>query len=101
MAIILFTDFGSNELYVGQVELAIARIAPEARVVHLLHDAPAFAIAPAAHLLAALAPRMPPHSVVLAVVANARPDGGNGRSRFPRAAMVGSAPAAAKQARAR
>lgn len=81
MAIILFTDFGSNDLYVGQVELAIARVAPEARVVHLLHDAPAFGVEPAAHLLAALAAQAPAHSVILAVV-----DPGVGTAR--RAAVV-------------
>ncbi len=68
MAIVLFTDFGSNDLYVGQVEIAILRVAPAARVVHLLHDAPAFAIDASAHLLAALAAQIPERSAVVAVV---------------------------------
>lgn len=68
MAIILFTDFGSSDVYVGQVELAILRTAPDARVVHLLHDAPSFGIEPSAHLLAALAGQMPAMATIIAVI---------------------------------
>lgn len=46
----------------------LAKRAPRARVIDALHDAPAFAIEPAAHLLAALAPEFPEKSVFLAVV---------------------------------
>ncbi|HEY6820443.1 MAG TPA: SAM-dependent chlorinase/fluorinase [Burkholderiales bacterium] len=65
---VLFTDFGSRDLYVGQVKAVLAERAPRARVVDALHDAPAFAIEPAAHLLAALAPRYPRNAVFFAVV---------------------------------
>lgn len=68
MAIVLFTDFGSSDLYVGQLELSILRAAPDARIVHLLHDAPSFGIEPAAHLLAALARQIPAGATVIAVV---------------------------------
>jgi hypothetical protein len=68
MPILLFTDFGARDLYVGQVELAITAVAPRARIVHLLHDAPAFAVRASAHLLAALVAGMPRGSVVMAVV---------------------------------
>ncbi|MBL8541780.1 MAG: SAM-dependent chlorinase/fluorinase, partial [Betaproteobacteria bacterium] len=49
MAVVLFTDFGSNDIYVGQVEAVLDRCAPGVRVIHLLHEAPAFDIEAAAH----------------------------------------------------
>ena len=66
--IVLFTDFGGADPYVGQVKAVLQASAPRAPVVDALHEAPAFGIEPAAHLLAALAPRYPRGSVVLAVV---------------------------------
>jgi hypothetical protein len=33
MAIVLFTDFGSNDLYVGQIEAVLDRYAPGVRVI--------------------------------------------------------------------
>ena len=68
MAIVLFTDFGSNDLYVGQVEAALDRDAPGTRVIHLLHDAPKFNPRASAHLLAALVSRLPGRHVYMAVV---------------------------------
>ena len=41
MAIALFTDFGQDGLYTGQMEAMIETIAPQARVIHLLNNAPA------------------------------------------------------------
>lgn len=46
----------------------LAAQAPGVPVLDLLHDAPAFGVAPAAHLLAALAPQLPQRTVFLAVV---------------------------------
>ena len=66
--IVLFTDFGSADPYVGQVKAVLHRYAPRAPVVDALNDAPAFGIEPAAHLLAGLAPRYARGSVFLAVV---------------------------------
>jgi S-adenosylmethionine hydrolase len=66
--IFLFTDFGAADLYVGQVKAVLAAHAPRAPVIDLLHDAPPFNIKAGAHLLAALAARIPPGSVTLAVV---------------------------------
>lgn len=66
--IVLFTDFGSVDPYVGQVKAVLYRYAPRAAVVDALHDAPAFGIEPAAHLLAGLAPHYARRSVFLAVV---------------------------------
>jgi S-adenosylmethionine hydrolase len=68
MAIVLFTDFGAADLYVGQVEAVLERHAPGVRVIHLLHEAPRFNVRAAAHLLAALAPGLPGGDVVLGVV---------------------------------
>jgi len=68
VAIVLFTDFGAQDLYVGQVKAVLAARAPRARVIDALHAAPAFDIDASAHLLAALAPRYRRGSVFLAVV---------------------------------
>ncbi len=68
MAIVLFTDFGAQDLYVGQVKAVLAARAPRARVIDALHDAPAFDIEASAHLLTALAVQYPRGSVFLAVV---------------------------------
>lgn len=68
MTIVLYTDFGAQDLYVGQLKAVLAARAPRARVIDALHDAPAFDIAASAHLLAALAPRYPRGSVFCAVV---------------------------------
>ena len=42
MAIVLFTDFGSGDIYVGQLKAVLQRLAPQVAVIDLLHDAPAF-----------------------------------------------------------
>jgi len=68
VAIVLFTDFGAQDLYVGQLKAVLAACAPRARVIDALHEAPAFDIEAAAQLLAALAGRYPRGSVFLAVV---------------------------------
>lgn len=54
--IVLFTDFGSRDPYVGQVKAVLAREAPRQPVIDLLHDAPAMNPRASAYLLAALAP---------------------------------------------
>lgn len=68
MAIMLFTDFGSHDLYVGQVKAVLARDAPDISAIDLLNEVFPFAIEAAAHLLASLVPECPQGSVVLAVV---------------------------------
>jgi len=68
VAIVLFTDFGAQDLYVGQVKAVLAARAPRARVIDALHEAPAFDIEASAHLLTALANQYPRGSVFLAVV---------------------------------
>jgi S-adenosylmethionine hydrolase len=68
MTIVLFTDFGARDLYVGQLEAVLHARAPDVRILHLLHEAPAFNVAASAHLLAALTPFMPHGGVCIGVV---------------------------------
>jgi hypothetical protein len=66
--IVLFTDFGCCDPYLGQVKAGLHARAPRVPVLDALQNAPSFGIEPAAHLLAALAPFYPRGSVWLAVV---------------------------------
>jgi hypothetical protein len=66
--IVLFTDFGTCDPYVGQVKARIAQLAPNELVVDLLHEVPPFNAHAGAHLLAAFAPHFPPGCVFLGVV---------------------------------
>lgn len=68
MAIVLFSDFGSADIYVGQVKAVLQRLAPGIATIDLLHDAPAFNVRASAHLLASLAGQFGEDSVFLAVV---------------------------------
>ena len=68
MAIVLFTDFGAADLYVGQVKAVLQRLAPAMPVVDLLHEAPAFNVRASAHLLAAMVDCFAKESVFLTVV---------------------------------
>jgi S-adenosylmethionine hydrolase len=81
--IFLFTDFGSADIYVGQVKAVLQERAPKVPVIDLLHDAPAFNVKAGAHLLAALAVRLPKGGVTLAVV-----DPGVGGPREPVAVLA-------------
>lgn len=66
--LVLFTDFGHRDPYVGQLKARLAEGAPGIPVIDLLHEAPDFNPHAGAHLLAALAPQFPAGSVLLAVV---------------------------------
>lgn len=68
MQILLFTDFGAADLYVGQVHSVLAAQAPGVPVIDLLHEAPRYDPRAGAHLLAAMTPQLPPRCVVMAVV---------------------------------
>jgi S-adenosyl-L-methionine hydrolase (adenosine-forming) len=68
MAIVLFTDFGSGDFYVGQVKAVLQRLAPGIAVIDLLHDAPAFNVHASAQLLAAMVGCFAEDSVFLTVV---------------------------------
>lgn len=75
--IFLYTDFGAADIYVGQVKAVLHEQAPASPVIDLLHDAPPFRIEENAHLLAALALRLPAAAVTIAVV---DPGVGSGRA---------------------
>jgi hypothetical protein len=81
--IFLFTDFGAADIYVGQVKAVLQSQAPKEAVIDLLHDAPAFNVRAGAHLLAALAVRLPRGSYTVAVV-----DPGVGGPRAPVAVLA-------------
>lgn len=66
--IVLFTDFGVADPYVGQMHGVLAREAPNVPIVDLLHTVPDFDIRAGAYLLAALAPQFPPGAVFIGVV---------------------------------
>ncbi len=66
--IALFTDFGWQGPYVGQLKARLATLAPEVTTIDLMHDAPAFDPRASAYLLAALLPFLPPDAIVCAVV---------------------------------
>jgi hypothetical protein len=66
--IVLFTDFGTRDPYVGQVKARIHELAPAQQVVDLLHEAPDFNAHAGAHLIAAFAPNFPPGAVFVCVI---------------------------------
>ena len=66
--IVLYTDFGWRDPYVGQLKAVLQSQAPRVPVLDALHDLPPFAVEPAAHLLAALVPFYPRGSVFIVVV---------------------------------
>ena len=61
--LVLFTDFGCADLYVGQVKAVLARYAPPITVVDLMHAAPNLNPSASAHLLDALYRQFNPGSV--------------------------------------
>jgi hypothetical protein len=66
--IVLFTDFGANGPYVGQVKAVLVREAPAYPVIDLLHEAPAMNARASAYLLASLAPSIEDDAVFVCVV---------------------------------
>ncbi|MBP0595088.1 SAM-dependent chlorinase/fluorinase [Paraburkholderia sp. LEh10] len=67
--IALFTDFGADDIYVGQLKVALLRhAAPGTSIIDVLHTAPNYDAQAGAHLLAALARWYPADCVLLAVV---------------------------------
>ena len=65
--ILLFTDFGADDIYVAQVKAVLAQ-QPGTPILDLLHRVPNFNARAGAHLLAALQERFPAGSVFLAVI---------------------------------
>lgn len=76
--IALFTDFGWNGPYVGQLHAALAVAAPDERVIDLMHDVPRHDIRAAAYLLPSITAVFPDSAVFLCVV-----DPGVGGARRP------------------
>ena len=74
----IFTDYGLQGPYAGQLRAILARDAPATPAVDLMHDAPSRDPYRAAYLLAALAKEMAPGSICVAVV-----DPGVGGDRPP------------------
>jgi S-adenosyl-L-methionine hydrolase (adenosine-forming) len=66
--IVLFTDFGLEGPYTGQVKSVLHQIAPGVPVIDLFADLPPAKPQPAAYLLAAYGVWFPAGSVILAVV---------------------------------
>lgn len=82
--IALFTDFGWDGPYVGQMHAVLAHRAPGVTVIDLQHDAPRFDPRASAYLLAALLDSLPPGTIVVGVV-----DPGVGTERAPVAVDTG------------
>ena len=76
--IILFTDFGRDGPYVGQMHMVLHRGSPGVPIVDLLHEAPTYNPKAAAYLLRAYAGEIQPSDVLLGVV-----DPGVGGDRDP------------------
>jgi len=66
--IVLFTDFGLEGPYIGQMKAVLHQGAPEAKVIDLFSDVPVCNPTSASYLLAAYAVDFPPETVFLAVV---------------------------------
>jgi S-adenosyl-L-methionine hydrolase (adenosine-forming) len=68
MTIVLFTDFGTADIYVGQVKAVLHAEAPGTPVIDLSNDLTPYCVPAAAALLAAFWPRFPRETIFLAVV---------------------------------
>ncbi len=75
--IVLLTDFGSLDPYVGQMKGVLLREAPDARIVDLCHEVRAHNVVQASFLLQASQPHFPSRSIFLGVV---DPEVGTSRS---------------------
>jgi S-adenosylmethionine hydrolase len=76
--IVLFTDYGLTDSYVGQLHAVIAQAAPGEAVIDLLHHVPNHDIRAGAYLLPAYAAEFPEETVFICVV-----DPGVGSRRAP------------------
>jgi S-adenosyl-L-methionine hydrolase (adenosine-forming) len=67
--IVLFTDYGADDIYVAQLKVVLLEQLPAgALIIDLLHSVPSFHIRSGAHLLAALQARFAEGAVFVAVV---------------------------------
>ena len=67
-SVVLLSDFGLIDPYVGQMRGTIARLAPAARILDLTHGVTPFNLPQAGYFLAASAPHFPEDAVFVAVV---------------------------------
>lgn len=93
LPVVLLTDFGARDTYVGQVKAVLSARAPGAPLIDLTHEVSPYAIDEGAWLLETALPFLPAPAVVLAVV-----DPGVGSERLPIAvrAPASAAPAAVR-----
>ena len=66
--IFLFTDYGLDGPYIGQVETVIAGNSPQEKIINLMADAPRNNPKASSYLLASLIKHVPKNSIVFAVV---------------------------------
>jgi len=66
--VVMLTDFGSKDFYVGAMKGAMYSIYPDARIDYISHDITKFDIAEGAYTLAKAAAEFPPGTVFVAVV---------------------------------
>ena len=66
--LVLFTDFGLQGPYVGQIKSVLRQLSPLCPVIDLMHDAPAFNPKASAYLLASLIDDFPAGSIFIAVI---------------------------------
>jgi len=76
--IALFTDFGGDGPYLGQLNSVLAQHAPDEIIINLLSDAPIFQPKESAYILAALERGFPKNSIFLCII-----DPGVGSDRLP------------------
>jgi len=82
--VVLMTDFGVGDTYVGQMKGVILSICPEARIVDLTHAVAPQHVALGAFFLERALPFLPSHAIVVCVV-----DPGVGTARKPIALEAG------------
>lgn len=68
LMIVLFTDFGWNGPYVGQMKAVLYEQAPGVPVIDLMHDVPSFDPVAASYLLASLVKQFPQDTIFVSVV---------------------------------
>jgi S-adenosyl-L-methionine hydrolase (adenosine-forming) len=66
--IFIFTDYGLQGPYIGQVETVLHQLAPNEKAIHLIADAPRNNPKASAYLLASLVSRIPEGSILFCVV---------------------------------
>ena len=66
--IVLYTDFGWNGPYVGQMKAVLHEKAPGKPVIDLMHDVPSFDTVAASYLLASLARQFPQDTIFISVI---------------------------------